>query len=74
MRGCTPHNRGVPMRTRELTSTANLAAWFGLTRARVIDVLKQAGLEPVRRGPRGVSMWDREPALKAMHDRPTRTD
>lgn len=58
-----------PMPRAELMSTSDLAIWFGYSRAHVIQVLKGAGLEPVKRGARGVSMWERTTALGAFQKR-----
>lgn len=51
----------------DLVSTSDLAAWYGVTRAWVLKVMKSAGAEPVARGPRGVALWDRPDALAKVY-------
>src|SRR5690606_32840826 len=67
---CADWGRG--MRGADTITTSALAAWYGLTRAGVIQRLRKAGLKPVGRGPRGVSLWPRRAALRVMIDTPER--
>lgn len=51
----------------DLISTSDLAKWYNVSRAWVHRCLKQAGLKPAGRGPRGVALWDRKQALEAVY-------
>jgi hypothetical protein len=50
----------------EVTTSA-LAVWFEISRDAVIKRLKRAGIEPLGRGPRGVTIWPRLAALQELY-------
>jgi len=50
----------------DLTTTADLAAWFQMSRVAVLKRLTKEGLQPISKGAHGVAKWDRQAALAAM--------
>ncbi|WNM27541.1 hypothetical protein RN607_00645 [Demequina capsici] len=52
-----------------VVSTSELAVWFGVTRKTILKYVQEAGVEPVGRGSRGVSLWPRQAAIKAVYGR-----